>query len=154
MLSFANIRYRAVSLTAVLLAGQIIGGCSESPAPVDTNASAPASSPAANTGSASNPTDIARQTVATFLQLPLDEVTPVITESKSFGDASLGCPQAGMSYAQVVTPGHQVIVEADGRRFDVRVAGGAGRICRQPRGGPGIKEIESKRPGEPGSATR
>lgn len=36
-----------------------------------------------------------------------------------------------MSYLQVLTAGHQVIVEADGRRFDVRISGGHGRICRR-----------------------
>ena len=36
-----------------------------------------------------------------------------------------------MSYLQVVTPGHRVLMEADGRRFDVRVTDGFGRLCRQ-----------------------
>jgi len=49
--------------------------------------------------------------------------------ARDFPDASLGCPQPGMAYAQVITPGFQVLVEADGRRFDVRVAGTVGQIC-------------------------
>lgn len=41
-----------------------------------------------------------------------------------------------MSYLQVITPGHVVIVESDGRRFDVRVSGDYGRICHRRK--PGI----------------
>ena len=86
---------------------------------------------------ASSPGDIAARTVADFLSIPVSEVTLVSIESKDFGDPSLGCPEPGMAYPQVVTPGHRVLMEADGRRFDVRVSGGHGRICRKGgRGGP------------------
>lgn len=43
-----------------------------------------------------------------------------ITE-ETFSDASLGCPEPGEVYAQVITPGHVVIVEAGGEEFDYRV---------------------------------
>ena len=42
-------------------------------------------------------------------------------EEKEFSDASLGCPQEGMSYAQVITPGYQVILEAQGNEYDYRL---------------------------------
>jgi len=79
-----------------------------------------------------DPAEIATQLVADFLSLPASEITLVSMESKDFGDPSLGCPEPGMSYPQVITPGHRVVVEADGRRFDVRVSGTAGRLCRKP----------------------
>lgn len=79
-----------------------------------------------------DPGAIARQVVADFLSIPVSEITLVSVEAKDFGDPSLGCPAPGMSYAQVITPGHRVVVEADGRRFDVRVSGGSGKICRNP----------------------
>jgi len=78
----------------------------------------------------SDPGTVARQAVADFLSLPLIEVTLVSLQAKNFNDSSLGCPESGMAYQQVVTPGHHAIVEAEGRRFDVRIAGGHGRICR------------------------
>ena len=80
-----------------------------------------------------DPTEIATRLVADFLSLPASEITLVSVESKDFGDPSLGCPEPGMSYPQVITPGHRVVVEAEGRRFDVRVSGGAGKLCRKPR---------------------
>ncbi len=32
-------------------------------------------------------------------------------------DVSLGCPQADISYAQVVTPGYQILLEANGQAY-------------------------------------
>jgi len=55
--------------------------------------------------------------------------------AQDFNDSSLGCPASGMSYQQVITSGHRAIVEAEGRRFDVRVAGGHGKICRNNKRG-------------------
>ncbi len=85
----------------------------------------------------SDPGTVARQVVADFLSLPLTEITLVSLQAKNFNDSSLGCPESGMAYQQVVTPGHHAIVEAEGRRFDVRIAGSHGRICRNnKRSGP------------------
>ena len=38
-------------------------------------------------------------------------------ESVEWPDASLGCPQAGISYAQVVTPGLRILLEANGQVY-------------------------------------
>lgn len=75
------------------------------------------------------PEAIALQAVADALGIPPTGARVITSEFRDFPDASLGCPQPGMAYAQVITPGHRVLVEADGRRFDVRVAGNRGRIC-------------------------
>ena len=75
------------------------------------------------------PGELARQAVAEALGIVPGEARVVSTEARDFPDASLGCPQPGAAYAQVITPGHQVLVEAEGRRFDVRVAGNGARIC-------------------------
>ena len=34
-----------------------------------------------------------------------------------WSDASLGRPQPGMMYAQVITPGYLVVLEADGQQY-------------------------------------
>jgi len=95
------------------------------------------------------PGDIARTTVADALGVEPASVRIVAIEPRDFPDGSLGCPQPGAAYAQVITPGHRVLVEVDGRRFDVRVAGSAGRICRprkqaaNPGADPGARPRES-----------
>ena len=80
---------------------------------------------------------VARMVVAEYLSLPISDVTLVSLEAQEFNDSSLDCPEPDMAYQQVVTPGHRATVEAQGRRFDVRVTGGHGKICRQnKRSGP------------------
>ena len=104
--------------------------------------------------SIADPTEIAKQTVADFLSTPITEITPVSMESKDFSDASLDCPVSGMAYAQVITPGHRIVVEAEGRRFDVRVSGGSGRICRKPSAAVRPAEAPPERADSAHSATR
>jgi hypothetical protein len=41
-------------------------------------------------------------------------------EQTVFGDASLGCPQPGIAYAQVVTPGYKITVNYAGTAYDYR----------------------------------
>ena len=78
---------------------------------------------------AGDPATIARRIVAGQLGIELDATRAWSVTARTFGDGSLDCPEPGMAYAQVLTPGHVVQVEAEGRRFDVRVAGEGGRIC-------------------------
>jgi hypothetical protein len=112
-----------LQLRWVLAAGLLLGGF---PAPL-WSAEPPAirveDSPEAHAGS------VARQAVADALGIESDGVRVVSTVFREFPDGSLGCPQPGMAYGQVISPGYQVLVEAGGRRFDVRVAGTGGRIC-------------------------
>lgn len=55
----------------------------------------------------------------------------VSIEAVEWPDASLGCPEEGKMYAQVVTPGHRVVLEAAGETFDLRTSrAGAARLCR------------------------
>ena len=57
---------------------------------------------------------------ASQLGVPIDEIVVVSAEAKEWSDASLGCPQEGEMYAQVITPGFQIIVEGAGRQLDYR----------------------------------
>lgn len=65
----------------------------------------------------------------------------------SWPDSSLGCPQPGMSYMQVLTQGYIVQFEADGKVHEVHVAGENAVTCeRQAIGAP-------RRPGSPTRVT-
>lgn len=52
------------------------------------------------------------------LKVSAGQIEVVRSEEVEWPDASLGCPQEGMAYAQVVTPGFQVLLQVDGRVFD------------------------------------
>ena len=41
------------------------------------------------------------------------------TESVQWPDASLGCPQEGLGYAQVITPGYRLVFDLAGTRYEV-----------------------------------
>jgi hypothetical protein len=92
--------------------------------------------------------------VATALGIATAATQVINSVPRDFPDASLGCPQPDMAYAQVITPGFQVLVEADGRRFDVRVAGTAGRICYRRKALPRSGETERLSPRQLGESAR
>ncbi|MBI4494304.1 MAG: hypothetical protein HY690_16075 [Chloroflexi bacterium] len=60
----------------------------------------------------------ARADVAARAGVGIDQVQAVQVEEREWRDASLGCPAPGMLYAQVITPGYLVVLEAGGRRFE------------------------------------
>jgi len=110
-----------------LAASLLLGACVEEPA-------APAAEADGNLSALQagrTPGQIATELVAAQLAIAPATVRILEVEEQVFGDASLGCPEPDMFYAQVLTPGYRVIVEAEGRRFDVRVAGDSGRICHR-----------------------
>lgn len=45
-------------------------------------------------------------------------------------DASLGCPQPGMMYAQVITPGQRIVLQASGRTYEYHAGQGHVILCR------------------------
>ncbi len=105
-----------IGLTALLCA------CSSSTSadPVNSNAV---------DASANTPTGIAIRTIAEQIGASPEQITIKSEEAVQFSDSSLGCPRAGMSYMQVITPGHKVLAEYGGKIYDVRVAGSRGLIC-------------------------
>ncbi len=52
------------------------------------------------------------------VQVTADEIKVVSLESVEWRDTSLGCPQEGMAYAQVITPGYMIVLEAGGQTYE------------------------------------
>jgi hypothetical protein len=68
-----------------------------------------------------------------------EEVTVVSVEPVEWSDGSLGCPQPGQMYVQVITPGYRFVLEVAGRRYEVHTdarADGAIVFCGPATGGP------------------
>jgi len=57
--------------------------------------------------------------LADQLGIPAEEVTIVSSEAVEWPDASLGCPQPGMTYAQVLTPGYLFRLRAAGAEYEL-----------------------------------
>lgn len=124
-----NRQWRSIALLAV---GSALAACNPADEPPRAAADAGRPAPVAMT-----PADRARAVVAARLNVPMDDVTVIAVTPRDFPDSSLDCPEPDMLYQQVITPGHQVLVEAEGRRFDVRVAGAGARICHRRKGSGG-----------------
>jgi hypothetical protein len=61
---------------------------------------------------------LAQKDLAQRLSLAPEAVRLVSVKAVEWSDASLGCPQPGMMYAQVITPGFRVALEAEGQTYD------------------------------------
>ncbi len=83
--------------------------------------------PPSGSGTAETLTDLqtlARQALAARLSVSEDALTLVSDEAVQWADASLGCPEAGMAYAQVITPGHRITFSHQGDHYEVHTGGG------------------------------
>lgn len=60
----------------------------------------------------------AQTQLAQKLGIDMKDISLESIEAVEWPDTSLGCPQMGMLYAQVVTPGYQVILEAAGEQYE------------------------------------
>jgi len=47
-----------------------------------------------------------------------EQITMVSVKAVDWPDASLGCPEPGMFYAQVITPGYKIVLSHDGERYE------------------------------------
>lgn len=77
--------------------------------------------------------DAARTDLAQREGVSPDDVSVVRVSQVDWSDSSLGCPEEGMAYTQVVTPGFQIILQAGERVFDYH-AGSDGAVFLCPSG--------------------
>jgi hypothetical protein len=61
---------------------------------------------------------LAQEDLAQKLGLAPEAVRLVSVKAVEWPDASLGCPQPGMMYAQVITPGFHVVLKAQGQTYE------------------------------------
>ena len=60
----------------------------------------------------------AKDDLAQRLSLKAESIQVVKAGPVQWPDASLGCPKPGMMYAQMVTPGYQILLSASGAEYD------------------------------------
>jgi hypothetical protein len=59
----------------------------------------------------------ARQILAERISVADGEVSVTSTEDVAWSDSSLGCPDPERMYAQVITPGYRIVLEAGGETY-------------------------------------
>jgi hypothetical protein len=69
-------------------------------------------------GTAETPVRLATADAARRTGAAVAEVTVERVEARTWPDRSLGCPVPGVGYAQVITPGFLIVVQARGQRLE------------------------------------
>lgn len=72
--------------------------------------------------------EMAIKQLAANLGIAESDITVVSSESVEFGDACLGVAQEGVMCAQVVTPGHIIVLEADGAQYEYHISEDGSRV--------------------------
>lgn len=62
--------------------------------------------------------DLVKQDLAKRLSVTVDQITVVSATSTEWPDSSLGCPQPGMAYSQIVTPGYRIVLSQGQKQYD------------------------------------
>ena len=76
---------------------------------------------------------VQRQLAQDVPGVDLSAATVVSAEAVEWPDGSLGCPEPGMVYMQVITPGYQVVISIGGKEYDYRATdAGQVRLCAAP----------------------
>ena len=74
--------------------------------------------------------EAARAVVSRQAGVPAGAIQVRYVTGEEWSDASLGCPEPGMMYAQVITPGYLVVLEAGGQGHEVHTdKNGRAVIC-------------------------
>jgi len=75
----------------------------------------------------------AKEDLAQRLSIPVDQIELLRAESVTWPDASLGCPQPGMVYADVLTPGYVILLEANNQEYEYHASRGTEIVyCENP----------------------
>lgn len=60
---------------------------------------------------------LAVNNLANDLKIAPERITVVSVEPREWSDSSLGCREPGKAYLQVITPGYQAILAANGQQY-------------------------------------
>ena len=76
--------------------------------------------------------DMARKDLSEKIKIPVENIQLVRQEAVDWPDTSLGYPEEGMVYAQVITPGFRIILKAGDKLYeyhsDYKRVAGPGKI--------------------------
>lgn len=107
-------------LLAILLVGggNCTGPTSGTPPPERPEAPTPQPDLSPVPPEASRPVEASRQDLARRLGVAIGDVSVVRVEAVEWSDSSLGCPEPGKMYAQVVTPGYKIVLKVRDRIYE------------------------------------
>lgn len=87
------------------------------PSPGETTPMTPAIPTPAASG-LENLVQMAKEDLARRVSISANQIKLVEATEAEWSDSSLDCPQPGMSYLQVMTPGYRILLEANGTQYE------------------------------------
>lgn len=79
-----------------------------------------------------------------YLRVSQEALEVISVQAVDWPDSSLGCPQPGRSYLQVITPGHKALVRHGERVVPVHMAKASGFVCEPESGQAGPMELKPR----------
>lgn len=73
----------------------------------------------------------AREALANWLGISSEEIEVVEVEEVEWPDTSLGCPEPGKAYLQVIVLGCRVVMRVNDEVYEYHSGGGQGVLCDQ-----------------------
>ncbi len=110
-----KLRHLSLSVAAGVVAAVLLIGCAPPPAAQPMRPEAQA----------------AQDDLAKRLGLAASAIKVVQIAEVEWPDASLGCPKPEMMYAQVITPGYRIVLEAAGKRYEYHTGGATVVLCEK-----------------------
>ena len=74
----------------------------------------------------------AKEDLASRLSIAVNQISLVEVKAVEWSDASLGCPEPGKVYAQVITPGYLIVLEAAGESYQYHSDAQRRVVCCEP----------------------
>lgn len=84
---------------------------------------------------------LAKRTLSERLDIDEASIEVVWVERVTWPDASLGCPEKGKVYAQVLIPGYRVLLRVGEDEHDVHIGDGRAVVCEQGQSLPLMDEV-------------
>ena len=98
----------------------------------DSPTEPPSETPSESGGPAEGPA-AAMNDLAKRLGIAAEDVSVVSAEQVTWSDGSLGCPEPGKMYTQMLVEGSVIVLEANGKQYEYHAANGrAPFYCEKP----------------------
>ena len=75
----------------------------------------------------------AKEDLANRKGIDREQITVLVVKEVNWPDTSLGCPEPGMMYAQVITPGHRIILSYAGQTYEYHSDQGGRVVYCEPK---------------------
>jgi len=89
----------------------------------------PTSSPQPSCLSGDSIEEEAKKALAAWVGISSEKVEVLEVEEVEWPDTSLGCPEPGKAYLQVIVPGWKVVMRAANKVYEYHYGGGQGVLC-------------------------